>query len=101
MKTIDVLRAAREKVAQGWTQGATARDEEGFWVGVRTPAARSWSADGAVQFAARTLKMKKTVMLVLRAISGDDLVHWNDSVGRTQAQVLDLFDRAIAAEAGK
>lgn len=106
MTTAEILKAAREKVAAGWTQGENARDEDGNPVGAG--AAACWCAYGAIDAAtpreglgyAEFYRVRSDAMLILRDAIGlpgtNRIADWNDAPGRTQAEVLAAFDRAIA-----
>lgn len=54
MKHLRVLTRAKEKVLEGWSQGALARDKNGKKVNVHSPDATHWSVVGAVLAAAYT-----------------------------------------------
>lgn len=87
---LPVLRRGWERIAKGWCQGADALSAAGR-ISPLSAKAVKWSASGAIEgpdpFAARD---------VLMGITGCSLRAWNDTPGRTQAEVLALFDRAIA-----
>lgn len=104
MTTLEVLTAARAKIAQGWTQGACARDVDGDEVLQSSERATCWCASGAVyatcsgdRFAASDAfdSLERLVPTRL-GIAG-----YNDAPERTHADVLALMDRAIAAEAAQ
>ena len=98
------LRGARERIARGWTQGATARVEAwGLVVVPQSPQATCWCAVGALESATRYLSDAGDALMALRKVLprgkwGRDVSHFNDAPSTTQADVLALFDRAIAAE---
>ncbi len=96
MTTLDILRSARALVARGWTQGAFARDASGNAVRPKDPCAIRWCADGAV----RSVDPYPSAALAAmdRVLAPCDFVNWNDCPGRTQAEVLGAFDRAIESE---
>lgn len=92
----EVLKAARERIAKGWTQGMSTReDDHGTEI--------AWCASGAIKHA---VDEEGCVGCVARrgleqSIGGGSIAGWNDAEGRTQAEVLAAFDKAIAlAEAG-
>lgn len=93
MTTVEILRRARERIARGWCQHVNARAADGREV---EPSDRAveWCAVGAVWRDVDALLAVERV-LQLRGFS-DALWVWNDQPGRTQAEVLALFDEAIA-----
>ena len=107
--TLDVLRRARELLSepQGWTQGTFARDIRGR----RAASARDavcWCAIGAL-LRATDVSIRADAVAAVAALvhhgigitapdSSRALVAWNDCPERTHAEVLEAFDRAIAAE---
>lgn len=108
MKSLaEVLRAARERVAEGWTQGAMARDERGEETEPTESEAVCYCALGALESIDRGSRSVGAFVLRLalpRFVLGcapDSMVaNFNDDPATTQADVLALFDRAIAAEGG-
>lgn len=112
VQVIDVLKAAREKIAQGWTQETCARDADGRIRGPSEPAASCWCAYGAVVAAVRVLDPDDSLQLDIRTVQELEvglppqpgvcdrggkmpIAYWNDAPGRTQAEVLELFDLTI------
>ena len=103
----EVLEKARELLAHEgvWCQGASALDASGLVCSHESRWAVSWCLIGAVETvsARNAVKGSTTVSaldIIHWTIDGPDhmgIVSWNDAVGRTQDQVLDLLDRAIAA----
>lgn len=86
--TVEKLKAARALIERGWCQGEYAKDADGEAVGVREPRAVAWCVRGACYAA-------NVSALPLYDVQRD-LTNWNDHPGRTQAEVLNLFDEAIA-----
>ena len=100
MTTLEVLRAARERIAKGWTRGTAARNAAGRSVNVRDPGAVQFCAVGAIMAACDGDTDTACVIRDLFADANgldDPVSTWNDS-RRTQADVLAAFDRAIARE---
>lgn len=98
--TSEVLIAARAKVAAGWTQGAPGRDAAGNPADVMTQAV-CWCAIGACYAAASEnyLGEAEQAIFALKAVVPLNLISiFNDATDRTQADVLEVFDRAIARE---
>jgi hypothetical protein len=99
MTPVDVLKAARAKIEQGWTQGAFALDRERGVVPVNSPAAVCWCSLGAIKFADHDLYSDSyfaAEKILGRASGNANIIPWNDAPGRTQAEVLEVFDHAIA-----
>lgn len=92
--TRDILVKARSLIASGWTRGRLACDARSRCVTYDSDEARSWCALGALS---RSAADGATVGKFRAQISGGDIATWNDAPERTQEQVLDAFDRAIAA----
>ena len=98
-----VLRAARELLAGGWCQKHLARTDDGSPVDYRDGAATAFCLLGACGRAALNPSDSNPDPLLMEAI-GDALRHtvsgyavdWNDTPGRTQAEVLAVIDATIA-----
>ena len=101
----DGLEVARALVERGWVTWEDALDADGVGCDPTDDAAVEWSAYGAILVAAQLwgsdgngaarLWMLDAVMEHLP--TRWSLSAWNDAPGRTQAEVIALFDRAIAA----
>jgi hypothetical protein len=99
--TIEVLRGARAKIAIGWCQGASARDSEGRVVRIDKPEACCWCSIGGIYASAvgDDATGDRALAALVRALNPPSLLSfWNDEPARTQTEVLELFDRAIAQE---
>ena len=101
-----VLENGRDLVAQGWTQGAYARDRAGEPVHPWNAQARAWSVLGAIVCGDETHQGRVPIGMLAYAVMavGDvldtaSLDGWNDMPGRTQADALAAFDAAIASVA--
>lgn len=100
MNTIEVLRAARELISDSarWTKGTSARDINGQKCEISRGV--SWCALGAAdKFSAGRGAAGAALHAALASMPGNELrmvTSYNDS--HTHAEVLALFDRAIAAE---
>jgi len=92
LSVVEVLEAARARVAKGWTQKVFARDSDGNEAKADGPNACRWCAEGAISFGPGALN---ALILLECAIGGPGVVRWNDTPGRTQAEVISAFDRAI------
>lgn len=88
---LPVLRKGRERIQRGWIQGGGARSRDDKPVRADSPWAVQWSLSGATK-----MPKMRHARDVLYKILGCPLTAWNDAPGRTQAEVLALFDRAIA-----
>lgn len=108
-----LLRAAELLATEGgFTQCATARDAQGERLNrASDPNAVCWCAGGAIHAAAAEISGDESgpdfyaaVALAAQAdCHGDDgtyaldwLIRWSDTVGRRQAEVVDLMRRAAA-----
>jgi hypothetical protein len=101
---VEVLTKARALVAQGHCKGAAARAANGRPVRVNEPGACSWCALGAM-WASESWEHVENAKDTLRSVLGvrsiGSIGRWNDAPERTQAEVVDAFDRAIAAEVAR
>ena len=95
-EVVEALRQARALVAQGWTQGIMARDSNGRYVDPEDPRAAAWCLLGAVERAAGG-NMELYTLIVLYYLGITSPGEWNDSYGRTQADVLGALDWAVEA----
>lgn len=105
MTLVELLVAARAKIAIGWTQYRYARDVTGGEVPPVHLDACRWCAIGALVAArsllpeaAERLALMVAAKSALRAVVHDCVQVWNDADGRTQQEVIEAFDAAIAAE---
>jgi len=98
MTPAEILRAAADKLDEGWTQGAHARDGDGRPVHALSQTACAWCAEGAMAAAAGTVTVfiDPAVYEALGAATGRPapvwlqsrkLNLWNDEPGRTKEQV--------------
>lgn len=104
---LEALRAGRERVARGWTQGAFARNQKGSSVAEANPSAICFCALGAI-YADRRAPYSLAFDALSRAVESPKanvpphcvVGYFNDDPATTQADVLALYDRAIAANGG-
>lgn len=100
-ETAEILRKARSLVAKGWCQGHYACDQDGDFCDSNSPDAASWCAQGALHRAGMALGDKRAPSLAaqnfLYEAVGRHVPDFNDAASTTHADVLDAFDRAIAA----
>src|SRR5690349_5736981 len=93
----DVLRAARERVARGWCQGVDARDRSRRSVDPWSKSACRWCMMGSLHAEDRPSGYENSALQLLKLAIGEGFVTcWNDAKGRTQAEVIAAFDKAIA-----
>lgn len=96
MNAREVLIRARALIAEPgtWTQGVDRR----MIVRVNAPGdGLARCANGAISDATDDLDAQRAARLRLIAEIATFIPYWNDEPGRTQRQVLAMFDRAIAA----
>ena len=104
MSVLQVLFQGRTRVAEiGWTQGAHARNGDGKphrfdWKG--QPLAASYSAQGGVAgndvLDMMHARIRLWDALGERQLGYGNLADWNDDPARTQAEVVELYEAAIA-----
>jgi len=106
----EFLREARALIASGWCQGSLARRKWGRGYRQVSPYAANavqWCAAGALEALHARLECEEpsaaatylTAHIPAAFPYGLDL--WNDLSGRTQDEVLALYDRAIAHAEGE
>lgn len=100
----NILIQARNLVQDGWTQGASARSSLGDNLGevsMFSPSARRFCATGALGRAVAEEGEDAAAHLAAEAIicgsldNKSSVIEWNDTPGRTQADVVALFNKAI------
>ena len=109
MELLQLLKDAREILTPdgAWTTGTVARDILGTPKNANAPQAISWCMVGALDRAASCNKntlcgtYEQAITALRMTIPANKRPHWgvspwNDRQGRTQAQVLACYDRAIA-----
>lgn len=98
MTTLEVLKGARERIARGWYQGAFAKTSKGRVIGPSCRNAACWCAIGSIEACDAPVLVAGNALSRLRAVIGHSIAWWQDQPGRTQAEVLAAFDRAIELE---
>jgi hypothetical protein len=107
--TKEIIKLARELVAQGWTQKAWARDAAGNGVSTFNDKAVSFCAIGAICAASERLYPESPPMMYQEArialhnavydITKDgghySVMEYNDAKGRTREEMVALFDYAL------
>lgn len=100
MTPADILRAAKARIAtpERWTRAAMARDQDGDRVASVSERACAWCSIGAMEaeVGASTSALVRALRALNLAVDGVPVDIWNDMPGRTHAEVLAAFDRAIA-----
>jgi hypothetical protein len=83
-ETVTILRAARERIERGWCQGIGS-------IG------HSFCALVALStlFAPEDALDNEPLRLLRKAVGQERIIEWNDAPGRTKADVLEAFSRAI------
>lgn len=113
--TLATLRAARALIADParWCRGTEARDAQGFAVPGVSSVATCWCAIGAVRSAAGGYQWADAAYCLARALHPDapngfaaehgigEVESHNDDPETTHADVLAMFDTAIAALAAR
>lgn len=107
MTTLQLLHAARAKIQLGWCQGQMAKNASGSAEFPRSERACSWCIVGAIK-AAKPDELLASNWLEHHALEylgkvfglGCFAGAWNDTAGRTQADALDFYDRAIVIASG-
>lgn len=97
--TLAQLQRARRLLArpEGWTQGSYARDGHGDAVDSQCSQATSFCASGAIYATQDNLTGSIQARTVIYRIIADDIEAWNDADGRSQADIIEAFDQAIAS----
>ena len=103
-QTIHLLTKARRLVRKGWAQGHIARTDDGRPVPVHHAEATRFCTIGAIRqvyeadhYGYRAFDAATDLLCRGAGVSGfPELTVWNDHPDRTQADVLDLYTRAIA-----
>jgi hypothetical protein len=114
----DKLREARALIERGWTQGEFALDAKGEEIespdqtptcfcalGAISQAALGYPDPDAEDFVSNAKPFEDVSTVLAQALGfrfSHEIAKWNDRLGRTQAEVLAAFDKAIElAEAGQ
>ena len=104
MTTLQILKAARELLStpERWTKGWSARDAAGNRLATTDPDAVCWCAGGAVErITGGSTQSGGKAEIVLAIVLPDKAIClglWNDAPSTTHADILALYDRAIALE---
>lgn len=101
MKTIEVLRAARELLSEPsrWRKGGGfAVDAFGGIVPPRSPDACAWCVLGAIYKVGALVRGAQAETALYPALGRGSLIVFNDRRSTTHEQLIALFDKAIHAE---
>lgn len=98
-ETVEILKAMRVKLANGWTQGVAARNANGVEVLSVDPKACSYCLMGAL-WSLGKVRRKSAVEIELIQTLRDAgikamLPTYNDAPGRTKEEILALVDKTI------
>src|SRR5438105_478768 len=105
-QTAEILRQARALIERGWCQEAVALDSKSVVVDPISGDPVAVCVNGAIRRAVGyhwrsgidDTPFRNAQEALESAAGAASIAVWNDAPKRTQAQVLALFDRAIAAE---
>lgn len=98
-ETSEILRKAKALIdtPEKWTIFAEARDKYGERVYARESFACKFCAEGAIYAAGGYLGDDRDEAILFRKVIGQTSIFgWNDEDGRTHAEVMEAFDKAIA-----
>ena len=87
------LNEGRKRIEKGWTRRAYARDAKSRRVFPEAPSATKWCAVGSCYANPGSITYLRRALY--NKFSEDSITDWNDQKGRTQDQVLKLYDSAI------
>ncbi|HEY3576495.1 MAG TPA: hypothetical protein VGK68_00710 [Gaiellaceae bacterium] len=93
------LRETAALIASGWCCGAEARNGSGAAVEADDPSATAWSLRGALSVVAERPDaevdaLRDAMWGISGVIPDSELDGWNDAVGRTQADTLQMLAQA-------
>ncbi len=95
--TLEVLKAGLERIKRGWCKNTFARNARGLPVHSMDETACQWCAIGALPASGRYLAVES----LFAANKGLPPASLNDLPDTTQADIIALYERAIAAEEAK
>jgi hypothetical protein len=104
MTTADILHAARALISERarWTKGSIARTGNNHIVSHDDPKAAKWCALGAIYKMADNRHSRQSAIEVLRVCSpSGEVAEYNDRRYVTHADILALYDCAIAKAEGR
>lgn len=103
--TADILRKAKALIdtPEKWTKGENAKDVHGNEVGILASEATCFCMEGALKRVGVGYGERPWVLLGIAATGKPRLGiwEWNDRRGRTHAEVMEAFDKAIALAEGE
>lgn len=102
--TVKFLTKARAVIERGWCQGCFARDAQGQPIESTDPLAETFCIRGAMRAVApndydvraRAHRHLEDVIIALTDGDCDSIASYNDDPDRTHAEILAVFDAAIA-----
>lgn len=106
MNTVEILTKARDLIAPegAWAQDTYAKTADGWNVSWRDPKAVSWCAAGACYLASGgRVRAEAAITALETALPDADWIipDYNDFGERTQQEIIDWFNAAIANEQAK
>lgn len=93
--SVKVLVKARQIVARGWIQGAAQNDRGTKFCAQQAINEATHELRYAEKFGYRCQSMMMRTISVETGTSWGTIPNWNDAPGRTQQQVLTMFDKTI------
>ena len=94
MTIVEMLKRSRERIARGWCQDSYAEDKEGRRTSPLSNFACAWCMMGALR--PEGIECMAAEPFLRRLVPHHALAQFNDAPGRTQAEVLAVYDKAIA-----
>lgn len=98
-RIFEILKAARTKIQQGWVQGPWAVDKDGWATSSTGEHACAWCSAGAVKAVSKIKEFNEVMDLlntyVWRWGHAANMIGYNEAEGRTQEDVLKIFDDII------
>lgn len=100
MSPAEVVKRARMLLAQGWSGGAVTLDHRGWICSPHSEEATRFAMHDAVEVAAAgdvdaIIEAEALLSLLAEPNTGRTLYEWELRPGRTQQEVVALFDRAV------
>lgn len=98
MQELEVLRAAKDLIAQGWVQGISAKRNARGGMSYCLTGALAAATDARTDLfiSQQTVLFKEARKELYVTLNwSHPIERWNDELGRTQEQVLDALDRTI------
>lgn len=94
MTTAEILNAAADLCERGWTQGDFAVNADGRVSAPWDKSAVAWCVIGAVRSCTKDAWDVTNAIALLHGYVGQNVSAWNDTPGRTQAEVVETLRKA-------